>query len=372
MTEKKICFVALGSLSLLTSNEKIKYAGGSEITHVLIGRELAKRGYEISFIAYGEKNEKNKVDNITIIKNLSQYNNFSRFKASLMLWKSLKEANADIYFQGSGPAAIIPFFCIIHKKKYIKWIVSDSNLLVDRLCNNSHPLLLKISIFLDIKFAHKIIVQNLFQKEIVERKFNKKCVLIKNPIIISNRNNFIYNKNIILWVSTIRPVKQPYIFLKISELLPQYRFIMIGGKSEKERDLYDKIKEKSLTIPNLQFLGFVPHHKIQKYYEEASIFINTSEIEGFPNTFLEAWMYYTPVISLNVDPDEVICKEKLGMHSKTFDKIIQDINNLMSENDLRKEMGVNARKYVEQNHDVKKIGDQFEELIKSFKNFHIF
>jgi len=363
---KKICFVALGSLPLLTSSENLKYVGGSELTLVLIGRELAKRSFQISFITNDEKSEKKNIDDITIIKNFSQSKNFSFLKNAFRFWKSLKKANADIYFQGTGSAGIIPLFCIIHRKKYVKWIMSDSNLLFERF-RGAHPLLKKISVYIDIKLAHNIIVQNLFQKELIEKKFKKNCVLIKNPIIIpdniKDREN---KKNYILWVSTIRPVKQPEIYLKIAKLLPKLKFLMIGGES-KEKELYTQIEKEANTISNLEFLGFVPHHKIQKYYQEASIFINTSQIEGFPNTFLESWINGTPVISLNVDPDEIICKDKLGFHSKTLEQLILDINNLFFDDNLRKEIGMNAKKYVEENHDLKKITSEFEKLILSFE-----
>jgi glycosyltransferase involved in cell wall biosynthesis len=366
--DRKICFIALDSLPLLTSSENLKYIGGSEVMQVLIGRELAKRGFQISFITHDENSGKKNFDEITIIKTFPRYKNFSSLKNALIFWKSLKKANADIYFQGSGFAGIIPLFCIIHGKKYVKWVVSDSDLLFERF-RSAHPILIKIIVYFDIKAAHKIIVQNLFQKELIEKKFKKKCVLIKNPVIIPDNIKIKNkeNKNNILWVGTIRPVKQPNIFLKIAKSLPQFRFIMIGGESKGEKKLFNEIQKEANTISNLEFLGFVPDNKIQKCYEEASIFINTSQIEGFPNTFLEAWMNYTPVISLNVDPDEVICNEKLGLHSKTFEQIILDVNTLLLNDNLRKEMGMNARKYVEQNHDSKKIANQFEKIISSFE-----
>ena len=89
-------------------------------------------------------------------------------------------------------------------------------------------------------------------------------------------------------------------------------------------------------------------------------------MEGFPNTFLEAWINRIPVISLNIDPDELICNEKLGFHSKSFEQLIINLNTLLQDDTLRNEMGMNAKRYVEQNHDVKKIADKFEKLINSF------
>jgi glycosyltransferase involved in cell wall biosynthesis len=361
--ERKICFVAFDSLPLLVSSENLKYAGGSELKQVLIGRELAKRGFPISFITYNEKSEKKNVNDITIIT-CPQSRDYSPLKNFLLYWRSLKKANADIYIQGIGSTGIIPLFCLIHRKKYVKWIVSDSNLLFERF-RGGHPLLRKITASLDIRFAHKIIVQNSFQRELLEKKFKKKdCVLIKNPIIIPNIvEDKESKKSSILWVGSIKPVKQPELFLKIAQALPKLKFVMIGGENKGKKDLYNKIEKEAKTIPNLEFLGFVPYHKIQPYYKDAAIFINTSQIEGFPNTFLESWVMGTPVVSLNVDPDEVICKKKLGYHSKTIEQLILDVNTLFFDEDLRREMGTNAKKYVEQNHDLEKIASEFEKLI---------
>ena len=367
--DKKICFVALYSLPLLTSSENLKYVGGSELKQVLIGRELAKRGFQISFITYDENSEKEKADEITIIQSFSLSKNFSPFKNLFMIWKSLKKANADVYCKGIGYEGIVPLFCIIHGKRFVKWIGSDSDLLFERF-HSLHPLFLKITVYIDIKFANRIIVQNLFQKKFIEEKFNKKCVLIKNPVGIPDdidiKNEV--KKNYILWVGTIRPVKQPEIFLRIAQSLPEFNFLMIGGEDKKEKKLFTNIKREACTISNLKFLGFVPHHEIQKYYKEASLLINTSQIEGFSNTFLEAWINNVPVMSLNVDPDEIICNNKLGFHSKTIQQLIQDIKTIMLDDNLRKEMGINGKKYVELNHDLKKIVHQFEELLSSFEN----
>ena len=365
--DTKICFVAFDSLPLLISSETLKYAGGSELKQVLVGRELVKRGYPVSFITYDEKNEKKTVDGITIIS-CPQSQKYSFIKNFLLYWNSLKKADANIYFQGIGSTGVLPFFCLIHRRKYVKWIVSDSNLLFKRF-RGGYPFVRKITASLDILFAHKIIVQNLFQKEILENKFKKMdCVLIKNPIIIPQDTVDIErNKSYILWVGSIKAVKQPELFLKIARKLPQLKFVMIGGESKGRKAEYDTIEKEAKTIPNLDFLGFVPYHKIQHYYRNAAIFINTSQIEGFPNTFLESWVSGTPVISLNVDPDEVICKERIGFHSKAFEQLLLDVNRLFQDKNLREEMGMNAKKYVQQHHDLNMITTEFEKLLTSLK-----
>jgi hypothetical protein len=81
--KRKICFVSLGSLPLLTPDENLQYtAGGAEKKQVLIGRELVKRGYIISFIVHNEKNGEHtkNINEIIIVKSYSRSKNYSSFK----------------------------------------------------------------------------------------------------------------------------------------------------------------------------------------------------------------------------------------------------------------------------------------------------
>jgi glycosyltransferase involved in cell wall biosynthesis len=369
--KRKICFVSLGSLPLLSLNENLQYAGGAELKQVLIARELVKRKYTISFIVHNEKNDEQtkNPDDIILVKSYSRSQNITFFKKVRMLWKSLQEANSDIYIQATYPPGIVALYCLIYRKKYIKWLSSDKSVNLQDVTQGI-TFLTKFSLYLDIKLAHLIIGQNEYQKEIIERRFRKKCVLIKNPITVSE-NSIDFEKrkeHNILWVGTIRSLKQPELFLDLAKILPQFKFIMIGGPTNSELELYNKIQKKSTSIPNLSFFGFIPHSKIQKYYFQSSIFVNTSQVEGFPNTFLEAWNNFIPVVSLNIDPDEIICKNNLGRHSKTFQQMIVDIECLLNDDNLRYEIAKNARKYIKENHDLKKITNQFAEILISFEN----
>jgi|WetSurMetagenome_2_1015567.scaffolds.fasta_scaffold00621_16 glycosyltransferase involved in cell wall biosynthesis len=369
--KRKICFVSLGSLPLLTSNENLQYAGGAELKQVLIAKELVKQKYIISFIVHNEKNDvqtKN-LDDIILVKTFSRFQNIPFFKKVRMLWKSLKEANSDIYIQATYPPGIVALYCLIHRKKYIKWLSSDQSVNLQDVTQRT-TLITKISLYFDIKLAHLIIVQNEYQKEIMERRFRKKCVLLKSPITaLDDAIDFERKKEkMLLWVGTIRSIKQPELFLDIAKNLPQYKFMMIGGSTNSELELYNKIQKKSKSLSNLSFLGFIPHNKIQNYYFQSTIFVNTSLVEGFPYTFVEAWNNSIPVISLNIDPDEIICKNKLGFHSKTFQQMILDIKCLLDNDNLRNGMVMNARKYIKENHDLKKITNQFTDILTTFEN----
>jgi glycosyltransferase involved in cell wall biosynthesis len=171
----------------------------------------------------------------------------------------------------------------------------------------------------------------------------------------------------VLWVGTIKPLwKQPNLFLEVAKKIPETQFIMIGGRSL-DNEFFLKIKHEAESIPNLEFKGFIPLSRIEEFFKEASIFVNTSTNEGFPNTFLQAWANYTPVISLNIDPDEIICKYTLGFHSKNFEQFIRDLQLLLDDSDLRQKMGSNGRKYVEDNHDFDLIMERYIALLASIE-----
>jgi glycosyltransferase involved in cell wall biosynthesis len=363
--KEKICFVSLNSYSLLTENTQ-RYIGGAELQQVEIATELQRRGYEIVFITYG--NDKNKSYNgIQIVTTYDRNNkkSFSLIKKAYVIYKKMKEVDADIYCYRTGSPGIVTFFGKLLGKKVIHHIASDAwftkGVFLERSIFRGY--LVKICNWFDIKLSDVIISQNDFQKSILKEKFRVNSIEIKNALNLSPVNTDESDKNYVLWVGTIRSIKQPEMFLKIAEHFPENHFVMIGGSSE-DPSLFEKIKITADTIKNLEFKGFISHNKMSNYYKKAFLLVNTSLIEGAPNVFLEAWMNSIPVISLNVDPDSIIKKYKLGYHSKTFNQLLVDIKTLLENKELRSTMGKNGRRYVEENHDLMKIVNQYEKIIE--------
>lgn len=363
----KICFVSLNSYPLLLE-KNLGYVGGAEVQQVELAKELKRRCYNISFITYGETlKDVEQIDGIEVwpAYNRSDVNKLSSLSKALCIWRKMKEVNADIYFHRAGCPGMTSTFGIFHKKKTINSISSNIELTsnFNFKKDNIRQILGKIGNWLDIKLSDIVVSQSLFQKSKLKNRYKVDSILIKNAFKIPSQADIVQLDDFVLWVGTIRKVKQPSLFLKIAEHFPEHKFLMIGGVGE-SLELFEEIKNASNKIQNLKFEGFVTRDKIFDYYKKAIFLVNTSKTEGFPNVFLEAWLCFLPVISLNVDPDDIISKYKLGCHSVTFNRMINDIRNLLKSKELLVEMGKNGRKYVETYHNIRIIADRYENLFK--------
>ena len=365
----KICFFSLDAYSYLTQKDT-GTAGGAELQQVLLAKELVRRGFDISFIVddYGQKSVEF-VNGIKIFK--CPFNRFNRLSYYLLklylLWKVLKKIDAEIYYQRAASAVtgIIALFCLLKKKMFVYGLGSDIE--VNGTFTENAKLHERLLYNFGLKKAKCIITQSEYQQRLLKKRFNYDSTIIKNLYPLDEKiEKGKATPPVVLWVGTIKPEwKQPEVFLKLATAIPDAKFQMVGGVPS-NKQFYDTIKKEAERIPNLEFVGFVPYPDVNEYFNNASILINTSSVEGFSNTFLQAWARYTPVVSLNVDPDEIICKYKLGFHSSTFEQMVEDVKRLLEDEKLREKMGMNGRKYVESEHDIKKIVEEyiivFEEL----------
>ena len=100
------------------------------------------------------------------------------------------------------------------------------------------------------------------------------------------------------------------------------------------------------------------------FLANAYALINTSIIEGFSNTFLEAFASGTPVITVSsVDPDNIIAKNKLGIVKKNHTELVDGINSLLMTKHYQ-DIVLRCRKYLTENHDPDILGKKFIAYLK--------
>ena len=370
--KKNICIISPGALPLILGAGHKNIIGPDVHAFILINK-IIKFGFNIICITTTKEDilPQNPMPNLDIIlvREPSHRLRIVYIISRLVsIWSALRKADADVYYHAGAFSGPISIFCKLMNKRFIYGIASDALVekkLVSRRIrefSRSRLSLDRLGNWLDIMLADAIIVQSHYQKKLLKEHFKRDGILIKMPFPIAPKE--IPHKAsppIVIWVGSIAEVKQPELFLKLAEAIPEARFQMIGGHSC-NLEFYNSIKDAAERLQNFVFLGVVPFDEIDKYFMEASILVNTSMFEGFPNAFIQAWMHHMPVVSLNADPDELLWEMKLGFHSRTFEKMVEDLRVLLNDEKLREEIGKNAREYAIKEHNADLLVKKYIEI----------
>jgi glycosyltransferase involved in cell wall biosynthesis len=109
---------------------------------------------------------------------------------------------------------------------------------------------------------------------------------------------------------------------------------------------------------------------MERWFDRATLVLNTSVVEGFPNSFLQAWIRGLPVISAGVDPDGIISKYGLGAvvavkqgDAAEIEKLASRTRAIMTDSSLRQTLGQAGLAYVKANHSPEVIGKQLDEAL---------
>jgi glycosyltransferase involved in cell wall biosynthesis len=156
----------------------------------------------------------------------------------------------------------------------------------------------------------------------------------------------------VAWVAMLREPKRPDVLIEIARKAPTVRFVVCGGPTgHRSPSGYGaRIVDALRSIPNIEYRGKTAHEEAMQVIADAAVLLSTSDEEGFPNTFTQAWSVGTPVVSLKIDPDSTIARMDLGAVSGDIDNAIADIKTLIDSPQRREDIAVRARKYVAEAH----------------------
>lgn len=292
-------------------------AGGEELQHTLLARALARRGWRVSMVVadYGQ------ADGATWdgVKTYKAYRPDEGIPVVRFLhprWtkvqSALQRADADIYYTSCAGShlAQIALFARRHGSKVAFRVASDSD------CD---PRSLLVRHWRDrqlyrwgIGRADLVLVQTVPQQRSLARNFGVQSRVVGPIVEPAGRRSAFYERDIdALWVANLRALKRPQLFLEAAARLPELTFHMAGARAPGEEEVYEEARARSESLPNVTFHGFVPQHRIGALFERTRVHVSTSETDGFPNTFLQAWSCGTPVITF-LDPGRIVSSNGMG------------------------------------------------------------
>ena len=218
--------------------------------------------------------------------------------------------------------------------------------------------------FNGIKSSDIIVAQTKTQQELLKSNFHTNSILITNGLPVPRHSFKKVDPPIISWIANIKPLKKPEIFIRLAEKFQDYNIKFVYAGRPSHSNYQNKLMDKTKELPNLTYLGEISYQETNDLLTKSSLLVNTSVTEGFSNTYIQAWMRETPVITLNCDPDGLIKSKGIGFHSRSFEQLVKDVNYLIENEDSRLDIGKKARMYALENHDIEKIGKRYSELFK--------
>lgn len=361
-----ICFVAPSAYPLLAADRSVRFVGGAEVQQSLLAVELARRGYHVSMISmdYGQR-EGEFVHGVRVLKMYRPRAGLPvvRFFYPRMtsLWAAMCRADADIYYQrGCGAlTGQVAAFARRYACVSVFAAAHDHDFLPAQPALPLHRD--KLIYRWGLRHATRIVTQSERQQTMCRERFGHASTHIDSAY--GHQGKPASHAGVVLWVANAKRHKQPHLFLELAARLPEHRFRMVGGAIDQadERAYFEQLEARARALPNVEMTGFVPHAEIEAQFDGASLFINTSTGEGFPNTFLQAWSRGIPTVSF-FDPETRLDDLPVGVVVHGPDAMADAVQRLKSDITLWAAAGDRSRRAFERTHSVSRVVDAYERL----------
>ncbi len=362
-----ICFVAPMAYPVLANAGSTPIVGGAEVQQSFIATELARRGFDVSMLSmdYGQR-EGDVVRGVRLLKMHSPDEGVPvlRFVHPRLtrLWSALGRADADVYYQRTS-GALTGFVAAFARRRGRRSLFAGAH---DADFSTELPLVPnardRALYRWGVRHADAVIVQTERQRAQCLRVFGRESTLIDSCYRLVERSAD--HAGVVLWVATAKQHKRPHLFLEVAQRLPQYRFRLIGGAgaSAAERSYHDELCRHAATLPNVELCGFIPFAEVERHFDGASVFVNTSVGEGFPNTFLQAWSRGVPTVSF-FDAATSLDGRRVGCVVADVESMAAAVHAYKRDTELWRSDGELARRYVRGRHSVASVGDAYERVI---------
>jgi glycosyltransferase involved in cell wall biosynthesis len=339
--------------------------GGGELQIAMMAKTLAGLGHEIVVVDLDIIDEFTTQDGIRVCpvkgynKGIKGLRTFTHRLPGL--YSTFVNINADIYYCRIREYRHVIVYMAARKvgAKFVLGLASDLDILsigkrwkhfyssnVRDLWGVFNGLAGELVYPYMLRNADGVFVQHMGQKELLKKK-NIDSVVLPNVIDASSftlgtdsdKSDFVY-------VGSLDKRKGFADFYRVVKETSGHSFRVIGSPRDKTGNHY---YEKLKLFKNVKLTGRLSHDETLRQISGSRALISTSPMEGFPNVFIEAWAVGVPVLSLYVDPGNVIEKEELGVNAHGNIKLlIEAIDKIV----LNDKFSDRAKEYVRKNHEL--------------------
>jgi glycosyltransferase involved in cell wall biosynthesis len=362
----RICFVAPTAYPVLAGSRDIKFVGGAEVQQVFLAQELARRGHIVSMISmdHGQR-EGDSIKGVRLFKMYAPDAGLPVLRFIhprwTSIWRAMKRANAEIYYQRAAGAAtgFVVSFAAVHRRYSVYAAAHDLEFdpTVPQVRYSRDKYLFRYG----ARNADRLVVQSDRQVMACRETFGRESTCIKSCYGYEGESGMQQGR--ILWVGNVKPIKRPELFLDLAEKLPQFRFRLVGGPAAGAAH-FEVLRRRAETLGNVEMVGFIPYSDVEQHFDGASILINTSDGEGFPNTFMQAWSRGIPTVSF-FDSGAKYQGAEVGEVVPDVESMARVVKTIKVDAGVWLEKSATSAAYFRQHHTVTKVVDDYERLFDS-------
>jgi len=351
--------------------------GGFGLLVRTVGRELAKRGFNVTVLAWKDPGcpERYFVDDIevitypyafekSVVRHLRDYYGFARV---------IKHVKVDIFISIEAMIETLIAEILARNAKHVVWAQdpfdwTDHQLLglVDSYHRISRARFManRIIFGLAYKKANLILTQAKFYIDKLKRLYDVdpgRVIFLPNPVeYIPEKGDIRKNDEpLICYLARMDPQKRYWFFFELARQFPEIRFVAIGKPNIFYEDRYKKVVSKYVGLPNLKIRGFVSEEEKRSILDKCWIMVLPSVREGLPIAMLEALAHKCALLS-SVNPDELT--KRFGYWARN-DDFAEGLKWLL-ENDRWRDLGEEGYKYVRANHNLEKVINELSRKIE--------
>jgi glycosyltransferase involved in cell wall biosynthesis len=154
----------------------------------------------------------------------------------------------------------------------------------------------------------------------------------------------------IINLATIQPRKQTHLILDLAQHInPEIAQFHIFGDVLGDPSYYNMLlkRKEDEALTNVYFHGKILHHEVPSIMKKYDILVLPSRLEGVPKVTLEAAATGMPCIIFDDYQSPSVIDGLTGFQVKTFGQMIERLQLLLENQELRLEMGTEASQYVQ-------------------------
>jgi glycosyltransferase involved in cell wall biosynthesis len=346
--------------------------GGAEYQiALLIDSLVASNRYEVHYLAHFLDRARTRNYQISRIGAGGPMPAMGYIMEARSLYSALRDISPRVIYQRVACAytGICAWYSRRQSVPLVWHIASDTDLSsvsLDAGRNLLRPRLEKWAVEYGIRNATRIIAQTHHQVDLLQQSYGRKAHTVIGNFHPAGQGSLDKDGPLtVVWIGNLKPWKRPDAFIRLAQQLitcPQVRFVMIGAPAagSRNQNWQRPLMHSIETTPNLEYWGQKSHAEVNELLDRSHILVNTSTHEGFPNTFIQAWLRGVAVVSLQVDPDQVLERLRLGIAAPSEEGMMEAVRFLIENADARADYALRGQKHATANHSLRNA----EELVR--------